>query len=231
MAKAPRPGHVKTRLQGVLSPDEAARLGAAFLRDTVENLHLAAQSAPIAPVVAYAPAGQERRFDGLLPPGTQLLLADGTGGGADGVEGFGRVLLETMRQLLARGYAAACVLAADSPTLPTAELARSAEALLSGEAEAAFGASDDGGYYILGMRAAHPEPFARIRWSTEFAALDTRARLAECGLRTVELRPWFDVDDPAALRRLLADPTGYPAPHTQAALAAIGLHQRLQDAA
>ncbi len=229
MAKAPRPGHVKTRLQGVLRPEEASSLGTAFLRDTVENLHMAARMAPIDPVVAYAPAGQEDRFDGLLPGGTTLLLADGSRGQAEGVEGFGCVLLETMRALFARGYGAACVLAADSPTLPTRELVVAARSLLDGR-EAVLGAVDDGGYYILGLREPRPEPFAGIRWSTDFAAEDTRERLTRSGLDVVELARWFDIDDPAALSRLLSDRSGYAAPHTQAALAPMRLAERLRAA-
>src|SRR4051812_16777599 len=110
MAKAPRPGHVKTRLQSVLDADEAARLGAAFLCDITTNLHEAARLAPIAPYVAYAPAGHEARFDGLLAPGTKLVLADGTDGAAPEVEGLGRSLLHAIRSLLRMGYGAACVL-------------------------------------------------------------------------------------------------------------------------
>ena len=181
--------------------------------------------------MAYAPAGQEGRFAGLLPEGTALLLADGEGGGEDGVEGFGRVLLETMRKLSALGFGAACVLAADSPTLPTSELVRSAQALLAGRSDAVFGESDDGGYYLLGMRRPHPEPFSRIRWSTAHAAADTRARLEKRGLAMVTLRPWFDVDDPAALRRLMDDHGGYAAVHTAAALERFGLRERLRSEA
>ncbi len=226
MAKAPRPGHVKTRLQGVLQPDEAAALGTAFLRDTAENLHAAAATAPIDPFVAYAPAGQEARFDGLLPAGTVLLLADGSGGAAPGVEGFGCVLLETMRRLFALGYGAACVLAADSPTLPTDALAAATHRLLDG-AEAVLGAVDDGGYYLLGLRTERSEPFAGIRWSTDFAAQDTRDRLLAANIGLHELPAWFDVDDPAALARLIGDRRGYPAPHTAAALAPMRLDTRL----
>ncbi len=230
MAKAPRPGHVKTRLQGVLRPEEAAALGTAFLRDTLDNLHAAARLAPIDPVVAYAPAGQESRFDGLLPAGTALLLADGTGGQADGVEGFGCVLLETVRGLFALGYGAACVLGADSPTLPMEALVAAARLLLDEQRPAVLGAVEDGGYYLLGLREPWPEPFARIRWSTDDAADDTRERLAQAGLGVVELTPWFDVDDPAALSRLLSDRSGYAAPHTQAALAPMQLAERLRAA-
>ena len=227
MAKAPRPGHVKTRLQGVLQPEEAAALGTAFLQDTVENLHAAAREAAIAPFVAYAPAGQENRFDGLLPPGTALLLADGSNGQAPGVEGFGCVLLETVRALLDQGYGAACVLAADSPTLPTPALVRCARLLLDGDCDAVLGAVEDGGYYVLGLCEPRIEPFQRIRWSTDWASADTRERLKAAGLRTAELLPWFDIDDPAALIRLLTDRSGYAAPHTAAALERLRLSERL----
>lgn len=231
MAKAPRPGHVKTRLQAVLQPEEAAALGTAFLRDTAENLHAAARAAPIDPFVAYAPAGQEARFDGLLPNGTALLLADGSGGVADGVDGFGRVLLETMRKLFALGYGASCVLAADSPTLPTAAIVAAATGLLAGE-EAVLGAVEDGGYYLLGLRAAQATvaaaAFTDIRWSTDFAAQDTRDRLSAAGVGVRELTPWFDIDDPAALARLVGDRRGYAAPHTQAALGPMQLGARLR---
>ena len=230
MAKAPRPGHVKTRLQGLLQPEEAAALGTAFLRDTAENLHAAARFAPIDPLVAYAPAGQESRFDGLLPAGTQLLLADGSGGQAEGVAGFGCVLLEAIRGLFALGYGAACLLAADSPTLPTAELVAAARMLLDGRTEAVLGAVEDGGYYLLGLREPLAAAFAAIRWSTDFAAQDTRDQLAGAGLSVTELAPWFDIDDPAALSRLLSDRSGYAAPHTEAALAPMRLAERLRAA-
>ena len=189
---------------------------------------MAAKLAPIDALVAYAPAGQEARFDGLLPDGTALLLADGSHGQAAGVEGFGCVLLETMRGLFALGYGAGCVLAADSPTLPTAEIARAATALLLGRCDAVLGAVEDGGYYVLGLREPRPEPFASIRWSTDFAAADTRAQLAAVGLRTEELASWFDIDDPAALSRLLTDRSGYGAPHTAAALEPMRLGERLR---
>ncbi len=231
IAKAPRPGHVKTRLQSVLHPDEAARLGAAFLQDTLENLVHAARDAPIAPFVAYAPAGHESRFDGITPPGTQLILADGAEGDAPGVEGFGRVLLHTTRALLARGYGAACVLGADSPTLPTAELARAAALLLGNHADAVLGAADDGGYWLLGLTHPHPEPFARIAWSTDTVAETTRTRLHQANLRTAELATWYDIDDPTALARLVdeisAPGPAYAAPRTAALVRAMAIADRL----
>ena len=78
MAKAPIPGRAKTRLTPLLTPQEAAALSAAFLRDVTENVRLAARRAPIQGCIAYAPAGAEALFDGHLAEGTGLVLADGS---------------------------------------------------------------------------------------------------------------------------------------------------------
>ena len=229
MAKAPRPGHVKTRLRSVLGPEEAAKIGAAFLCDITKNLQEAARHAPIVPYVAYAPLGEEARFDGLLAPGTRLVLADGTEGEAPGVEGFGRSLLHAVRALLRMGYAAACVLNADSPTLPTAFLVEAAARLLAPGRRAVLGPADDGGYWLLGLQTPEPALFARIAWSTARAAADTKLRAAEAGLPVEMLPPWYDVDDRESLVRLAAELQG-PSPHagaTAKCVAELGIAARL----
>jgi uncharacterized protein len=55
MAKSPSAGYSKTRLCPPLRPEQAARLSAAFLRDTTETMRAAAASVPIAGYAAYAP--------------------------------------------------------------------------------------------------------------------------------------------------------------------------------
>ncbi|MBV9116964.1 MAG: hypothetical protein JOY63_06330, partial [Acetobacteraceae bacterium] len=93
IAKAPRPGRSKTRLVPPLDAAGAAALSAAFLRDVTENIALAGRSVPLAGYVAYAPAGEEALFDGVLAPGTALILADGSPTTPAGVNGLGRSLL------------------------------------------------------------------------------------------------------------------------------------------
>lgn len=235
MAKAPRAGQVKTRLRSMLAADEATALSAAFLCDVTENIRRAARAAPIRGFVAFAPAGQEAAFDGLLAPGTRLVLADGSDGEPpDGVEGLGRTLLHAARTLFAQGFGAVCLLNADSPTLPTARLVEAAAALLRPGARAVLGPAEDGGYYLIGMKAPHAALFARIAWSTDAVAARTRERAAEAGLDLHALDPWFDVDDPTSLRRLTAElaggaaPGAYPAPATARCLARLGIADRLR---
>ena len=234
MAKAPRPGFCKTRLTPLLSPDQACDLSRAFLHDITANLFAAAREADITPVVAYAPAGDEALFDGVLAPGTHLLLADGSGDMPPGVTGFGRCLLHAVRTLLADGFDSVCVLNADSPTLPTEHLVRAARLLAAPDAGAVMGPAEDGGYYLLGMRAPEHRLFADISWSTELVAGQTRERARASGIALAELESWYDVDDTAALRRLLAEveqPAGYPAPATNACVERLKLADRLRRAA
>ena len=219
MAKAPRPGQSKTRLCPPLRPEEAASLSAAFLRDTTDSIQGAAAAAPIVAYAAYAPYGAEALLTPHLAPGTHLLLADGSGIAAAGVAGFGLCLLHAISGMLAAGHEAACVLSSDSPTLPTRLLIEAAAALLAPGDRAVLGPSDDGGYYLLGLKAPHAALFADIAWSTDGVAEATRQRARSVGLELIELDMWYDVDDGAALARLLADTGGYAAPHTRAALA------------
>lgn len=235
MAKAPQAGRSKTRLCPPLSPEDAAGLSAAFLRDITENILLAGKFASIHGCVAYAPAGSEALFDGHVAAGTGFVLADGSPETPAHVNGFGRCLLHAVRSMLGQGYAAACVLNSDSPTLPTALLARAARALLEPGDRIVLGSAEDGGYYLLGMKAPHTELFSDIAWSTGDVAEATRHRAAALGLPVVDLATWYDVDDGASLDRLLRDTGGclppgslhpYAAPFTVACLERFGLCAR-----
>ena len=217
MAKAPVPGKVKTRLSPPLTPGEAAGLNAAFLRDTLANLRAATRSCAAECVVSYTPAGQEAAFSGILPDGTLLLPQRG--------DGFGERLLLTARDLLASGFGSVCLIDSDSPTVPTGEFVRAAEALAHPEPGVVLGRSDDGGYYLLGLAEAHARLFEEISWSTELVGRQTAERAGELGLAVTELRRWYDVDDAGSLQRLQgelrAGGDGYPAPHTRAFLRAL----------
>lgn len=229
MAKAPRPGHVKTRLQGLLTADEAAAMGAAFLADTTANMADAARCAPIHPYVAYAPAGQEWRFDGVIATGTRLVLADGSGApDTPGVEGFGRILLHAVTALFALGYGGVALISADSPTVPTAWLAGAANRILAPGARGLLGAADDGGYWLIGLQRAVPDLFAHIAWSTDTVAAATLARAAAAGLTMEPAGTWFDVDDRDSLAQLLDPaPGASAAPATTGLLTVLGLRERL----
>jgi rSAM/selenodomain-associated transferase 1 len=194
MAKASRAGLTKTRLAPPLTLEEAADLNTAFLKDIVHNIGRAARRASIAPYVAFGPPGSDAFFEAHMPPGVRLFEA--------WLDGFGACLIFALETLFARGHRAACVLNSDSPTLPTVLLSELAEALAAPGDRAVIGPAEDGGYYVLGLKAPHRRLFEDIAWSTDAVLDQTLARAAEIGLPVHLLAPWYDVDDVAGLRRL-----------------------------
>ena len=215
MAKAPRRGEVKTRLVPPLSEADAAALSGCFIRDIAGNILAAARAAPIEGYVAYSPPGSQDLFAALLPKRIGLL--------APRRIGLGHSLFDAAEDLLAAGYGSACLVNADSPTLPTGVLVAAAHALAPPGDRLVLGPAEDGGYYLIGVKYPHRRLFEEIEWSTERVFRQTLDRAAELGLDIVTLEGWYDVDDVASLRRLVdelgsPDPAGYAAPHTAAFL-------------
>jgi uncharacterized protein len=198
MAKASAPGHAKTRLVPPLNYDEAAALNTAFLQDVTDNMLLAAREAApgaeIAAYAAYGPPGSEDFFRRHLSASIGLIPA--------WLPNFGDCLYHTISEIFARGHAAAVVLNADSPTLPTALLNETAEMLAQPGDRAVLGPSSDGGYYLLGLKAPHRRIFDDIAWSTERVSQQTHERAREIKLDVHRLPEWYDVDDIDCLRRL-----------------------------
>ena len=194
MAKASAPGRTKTRLVPPLSYEEAAALNTAFLQDITDNLLLAAHHVGIAGYAAYAPSGAEDFFHRILPAAIGLIDAC--------LPDFGACLLRTIEEILARGHCSAVVLNSDSPTLPTALLIETSDALARPGERAVLGPSSDGGYYLLGLKTAHRRMFEDIAWSTERVAAQTLDRARELKLDVHMLPTWYDVDDVEGLRRL-----------------------------
>jgi len=197
MAKAPRVGKVKTRLAPALGFEGSAAINVCFLMDTARNIADVAAEGSAAGLVCYTPVGDEAAFDGLLPEGFLLIAQRG--------DGFGERLLAAAEDILACGFGAVCLIDSDSPTLPAAALEKAVEALARPGDRVVLGGSDDGGYYLIGLKRAHAAVFERITWSTASVYAETVERCAETGLELVELPVWYDVDDAATLAVLEAE--------------------------
>lgn len=215
MARIPVPGKVKTRLVPPLTPQQAARLYAGFLRDAIERL---ASLDGIQPFVAYTPPAADGFFAGIVPPGFSTLPQVG--------EDLGERLDSVAATLFSWGATAVVLCDSDSPTLPGRCIA---EAFLRlNDADVVIGPCDDGGYYLIGMRKHTPRLFSGIPWSSACVTqrtIDTAERL---DLSVSLLEPWYDVDTAADLNRLYLEVAASPkdanfARHTRRALAGIGL--------
>lgn len=197
MAKASIPGRTKTRLVPPLTSEQAARCNTAFLRDVGDNILAAATRSSIAGYAAFGPPEARRFFQAILPDEIGLIDA--------WYPNFGDCLASALAQLLQRGHAGAVVLNADSPTLPTSLLVETAATLSLPGDRIVLGPADDGGYYLLGVKAMHPRLFQDIAWSTEQVAQQTLERAAELDLPAHILPTWYDVDDVGALKMLQSE--------------------------
>lgn len=226
LAKAPRPGRVKTRLQSRFSPEQAAALARAALVDTLD----AVQGHDVARRVLvlegepgpWAPLGFE-----VMPQSSGDLSQRIAAAFDDVLPGDGPALLIGM----------------DTPQLTPVLLEVDWT-----EVDAVLGLSADGGYWAIGLREPHPRAVRGVPMSRSDTGVHQLARLRELGLRVRLLPVLQDVDTPAdaeavaglaprsrfgRLHARLASVVSaldlYEAALDGADVAAIGPHQRLLD--
>jgi len=190
-AKAPEPGAVKTRLTGLLTDDEAARLYDAFLRDSLD-----AYSRLDASVRLYLTPSSGDLPDGLVPDGVTCHTQRGVG--------LGERMLNAFVETFLAGFGRVIIIGTDHPTLPLAFVERAFDELAD-PFTTVLGPSDDGGYYLLGMNEVYPHLFQGMAYSHPGVFADTLERAQSTTASVSILPPWYDVDTPDALRRLAAD--------------------------
>lgn len=195
MAKAPRPGTVKTRLTPLLGPAGCARLQAGLLEHTAALAH---QVAPGSTYLALDPPDAVGEIRGLVPAEVRLFPQ---------VAGhLGIRLAAASETVLARTPGPLLVIGTDAPTLTAAILDR-AVTVLRGH-DVVFGPALDGGYYLVGLHRPCLEVFGidSTLWSGPRVLSASRAAAERAGL-TVGLLPELrDLDTPADAAALRADP-------------------------
>lgn len=189
LAKAPRPGAVKTRLAPALGADGAARLAGRLLRRTI---HTACASGLGVVEVCASPAPDDSAWRRLSWP-PELAWSEQSGGD------LGERMAAVAQRVLASD-ANLLLLGMDCPELDAHHL-QTAAAQLCG-ADAALIPSLDGGYGLLGLRRFHPSLFRAVPWSTDAVCAITRERLRTLGWSWSEQVPLADLDEPADLDRL-----------------------------
>jgi len=208
MAKRPIAGNTKTRLCPPLSAEQAAALFEALLLDTIQ-LVLELEDVQLA--IGITPPEAAGFFRPISPPGTLFVPV----AGAD----IGRCLDRVLTRLSQEGYGKVLALNSDGPSLPLSYLRQSVAGL--DDVDVVLGPSEDGGYYLIGLKAPQPGLFEGISWSTEKVTEQTLARAKHLGLTVALLPPWYDTDTPADLERLEDEVRSLPPgdlPHTRLCL-------------
>jgi rSAM/selenodomain-associated transferase 1 len=215
MTKAPRAGEVKTRLSPPLTLKEAAALSTCFLRDTAAAIATIAVNNIARGVAVYTPEDAENIYSEILPPGFLLVPQRG--------EAFGERLIHALEDLFRLGFSSVCLIDSDSPTLPQRTLSEAATILEQPEDTVVLGPSDDGGYYLVGLKKVHRTLFKDITWSSKRVLQQTVEQAGRINIKLHFLPVWYDVDDYTTLRRLCDEffgsakstAPGYPAPATR----------------
>jgi glycosyltransferase A (GT-A) superfamily protein (DUF2064 family)/SAM-dependent methyltransferase len=176
LAKEPKPGRVKTRLQSRFTAHEAAQLAAAALRDTQR----AVRASRIHRRILCWDGDPSDFADGFdVVPQRTGTLNDRLAGAFDDLGQFGpvRVLLIGM----------------DTPQISGALLDADWE-----DCDAVIGLSEDGGFWAIGLRTTDAaRVFAGIEMSTPRTGSAQLARLLNLGRSVKLLPPLRDIDEPS----------------------------------
>ena len=188
MAKAPRPGAVKTRL----TPSLPLQAVAAFYRCLLEDTLALARSLGRVEVAIMCPDSDVNELASLAGQGARVVAQKGEGLAAGLTSVFAHFAEGHQRRTIAFN--------SDSPHLPRSVLEDAFETLTV--RDVVVGPTHDGGYYLVGAKAFHPTLFARDGMGTSSALerLLSRARALELSVGFAA--PFYDIDVVDDLTRL-----------------------------
>ena len=190
MAKAPRPGAVKTRLAPSLSPEGVADFYRCLLEDTLalaRSLKLGGVE-----VAIMCPDSDVNELARLAGNQASVVAQKGEGLAAGLTSVFAHFAESRQRRTIAFN--------SDSPHLPRSVLEDAFETMAVHDV--VVGPTHDGGYYLVGAKAFHPTLFGRDEMGTSSALerLLTRTRALELSVGFAP--PFYDIDVVDDLTRL-----------------------------
>ena len=180
MAKAPKPGLVKTRLTESLPSPAVTALYRCLLEDTLAL----ARSLTSVEVAVMCPESDQEELTHLAGDTVQVVAQKG--------EGLAAGLTSVFRHFTAAGRQHVIAFNSDSPHLAPSVLHSAFEILATHDV--VVGPTHDGGYYLVGAKVAYPSLFEGDGMGTKNALdrLLTRTRVLE--LSTGFTEPFYDID-------------------------------------
>jgi rSAM/selenodomain-associated transferase 1 len=188
--RTPVPGQVKTRLIPAIGAERAANLHRAMLWRTVAT----ATQAGVGPVSLWCSPASEHPFIGEIQRefGVSVHVQSG--------DNLGERMHLAFQSQPGDGGGAVLV-GTDCPFLESSDLQQAAQALRQG-ADAVIGPAEDGGYYLIGVRASDTGVFSGVPWGSQQVLAATRRKFRDLGWQWRELSTRQDVDRPADLAAL-----------------------------
>jgi uncharacterized protein len=193
MAKAPRPGAVKTRLASTLSPAAVTDFYCCLLDDTLA-LARSLGDVEVAIMCPDSDVNELAQLAGKHLPGneTSVVAQKGEGLAAGLTSVFAHFAEGHQRRIIAFN--------SDSPHLPRSVLEDAFERLAAHDV--VVGPTHDGGYYLVGAKASHPTLFAGDGMGTSSALERLLSRAGTLELSVGFAAPFYDIDVVDDLTRL-----------------------------
>lgn len=196
MAKAPKPGVVKTRLAQSLPLAAVVELYRCLLDDTIAL----ARSLDV-DIAIMCPAADVEDLSRAVGDAIPVVAQSG--------DGLAAGLMSVFAHFAAAGHRRIVAFNSDSPHLPASVLKDAFRALA--QTDVVVGPTHDGGYYLVGATASHPGLFAGdgLGTTNAYEALLTRVRAL--GLSVSLTDPFYDIDVADDLSRLAGELQRAPA--------------------
>jgi rSAM/selenodomain-associated transferase 1 len=191
MAKAPRPGQVKTRLASSLSPAAVTAFYGCLLDDTLAL----ARSLGDVEVAIMCPDSDVNELAQLAGSKANVVAQKGEGLAAGLTSAFAHFAEDRQRRTIAFN--------SDSPHLPRSVLEVAFETLTTHDV--VVGPTHDGGYYLVGAKAFHPTLFARDGMGTSSALERLLSRARALDLAVGLAATFYDIDVVDDLTRLAGE--------------------------
>ncbi|MEO1093563.1 MAG: TIGR04282 family arsenosugar biosynthesis glycosyltransferase [Cyanobacteria bacterium J06638_28] len=188
MTRFPRPGLTKTRLIPVLGPEGAALLQ----RQMTEHLLARFQNY----CCAYSLI-----LEVHFTEGTRTQMLDWLGNDISYQQQCQGDLGQRLSYAFEQGFAAELqrilIVGSDCPGIQNTHITHALIQL--GTHDVVLGPANDGGYYLIGLKAPQPELFAAISWGQSCVLQQTLAIATDNGLTVALLSPLSDIDRPEDL--------------------------------
>ena len=191
MAKAPRPGTVKTRLAPDLSSQDVADFYCCLLDDTLAL----AQSLDDVEVAIMCPESDVSELVRWAGKAASVVAQKGEGLAAGLTSVFAHFAEDGPRRIIAFN--------SDSPHLPGSVLKGAFETLAAHDI--VVGPTHDGGYYLVGAKASHSTLFANDGMGTNSALERLLSRARSLHLSMGFATPFYDVDIADDLTRMASE--------------------------
>lgn len=179
--RVPVPGQTKTRMMPYFTPEQCANLHRCFLQDISRQVRKV--DADI--IVSYT-GGEPDQLENIF--GKKAVYIEQVG------EDLGNRMANAIASAYGMGYSKIVLFGTDVPELE-AETLDAAFTMLDA-ADVVMGPTQDGGYYLIGMKEPHAEAFNVRKYGESNVFEETMRGISDAGLTVVSVDSYNDIDTP-----------------------------------